>query len=158
VLEGGRAHDLTPSLTTEEEKELLYGSNDDRRTDRDGDTGMKEEAEKAWKQAEKEAEEATLNVKQAELQEIIWRRKAERKQRMEEQKKLEQAAMLAEQNRLQEEAETEKTAHRRQIEKLEEELRKARSGCEEKGVDPSARAEEMEGERHSHQKKGQIRK
>ncbi len=49
MLEGEEPMDLTPSLTTEEE-ELIYGSSYDRRTDRDGDTGMKEEeAEKAWK-------------------------------------------------------------------------------------------------------------
>ncbi len=59
VLEGEAPMDLTPSLMKEEEEELLYGSNYDRRTVRNGDTGMKEEeAEKAWKQAEKEAEEA----------------------------------------------------------------------------------------------------
>jgi DNA repair exonuclease SbcCD ATPase subunit len=119
-LEGGEPAAPT-GLTAEEEEALLYGSEDDT-------PPTEEEAEKARKQAEKEAEEADLNAKQAELQERIRRRKAERKQRMEEQMKLEQAAMLAEQERLREEAEAEKAAHRQQIEKLEEQLRLARSG------------------------------
>jgi hypothetical protein len=119
ALEGGEPAAPT-DLTAEEEEELLYGSEDDT-------LPTEEEAEKARIQAEKEAEEADLNAKQAELQERIRRRKAERKQRMEEQLKLEQAAMLAEQERIRGEAEAEKAAHRRQIEKLEEQLRQARS-------------------------------
>jgi hypothetical protein len=77
------------------------------------------------------------------------RRKAERKQRMEEQMKLEQAAMLAEQERLREEAEAEKAAHRRQIEKLEEQLRLARSGSgqKEEGGEGEDGEDEMDDDR-----------
>ncbi len=50
---------------------------------------------------------------------------------------------------MREEAEAEKAAHRRQIEKLEEQLRRARSGSEQKGD----RAEEMEEDRQSYQKR-----
>jgi hypothetical protein len=127
ALEGGEPAAPT-DLTAEEEEELLYGSEDDT-------PPTEEEAEKARKQAEKEAEEADMNAKQAELQKRIRRRKAERKQRIEEQMKLEQAAMLAEQERLREEAEAEKAAHRRQIERLEEQLRLARSGSGQKDED-----------------------
>jgi hypothetical protein len=135
-------------MTAEEEEELLHGSEDDT-------PPTEEEAEKARKQAEKEAEEADMNAKQAELQERIRRRKAERKQRMEEQLKLEQAAMLAEQERLRDEAEAEKAAHRRQIEKLEEQLRLARSGSGQKGEgrDGEEGEDEMDDDRPNYQKR-----
>ncbi|MFN9952093.1 MAG: hypothetical protein ACK55I_03270, partial [bacterium] len=70
---------------------------------------------------------------------------------MEDQQKLEKAAMLAEQERLREAAEAEKEAHRQQIERLEEQLRQARSGSSrnegEEGED------EMDDERPVYQKR-----
>jgi hypothetical protein len=147
ALEGGEPA-VPTDMTPTEEEELLYGSEDDT-------PPTEEEAEKARKQAEKEAEEADMNAKQVELQERIRRRKAERKQRMEEQLKLEQAAMLAEQERLREEAEAEKAAHRRQIEKLEEQLRLARSGSGQKGEggDGEDGEDEMDDDRPNYQKR-----
>ncbi len=67
--------------------------------------------------------------------------------------KLEQAAMLAEQDRLRDEAEAEKAAHRRQIEKLEEQLRLARSSSGQKGEGE----DEMDDDRPNYQKRDRSR-
>jgi hypothetical protein len=52
------------------------------------------------------------------------------RKKIEEQRRLERELLQSEKNRLREEAEAEKLAHRKQIEKLEAELRQAREAAE----------------------------
>ncbi len=109
------------NLSAAEEEALLYGSDREgepgeaRGTGEPGELGKADdcnmdEEEKARKKAEKDAEEADLLAKQAELTERIRRRKAEREKKIEEQRRLERELLQSEKNRLREEAETEKMA------------------------------------------------
>ncbi len=62
------------------------------------DRGDIDEEEKARRKAEREADEADLLAKQAELTERIRRREAEREKKIEEQRKLERELLQSEKN------------------------------------------------------------
>ncbi len=146
------------NLTAAEEEALLYGSDKEgepgeaRRAGEPGEPGktdnggIDEDEEMARKRAEREADEADLLAKQAELSERIRRRKAEREKKLEEQRRLEKELLQSEKNRMMEEAAAEKLAHRKQIEKLEAELRRAREAAD---------RNDDAGEGCSNQKRGQ---
>ncbi len=93
------------NLTAAEEEALLYGSDKEgepgeargdggpgERGKADSD-GEEEDEETARRRAEKEADEADLLAKQAELSERIRRRKAEREKKLEEQRRLESSVV-----------------------------------------------------------------
>jgi hypothetical protein len=149
------AEPVRTNLTAAEEEALLYGSDkegepgDARGSGEQGGSGGggPDEEEMERKKAEREADEADLLAKQAELAERIRRRKAEREKKLEEQRKLERELLQSEKNRLREEAESEKMAHRKQIEKLEAELKQAREAAEKR---------EDTGEGCSYQKRGRT--
>jgi hypothetical protein len=128
------AKELTP-----EEEALLYGTDDEKKSDtdkdvdKDGDTDMNAKAtseEERRRKSEREAEEEDLRLQLAERNEGIRRRKAEKERRIKEQQEKEVQLLMAEKNRISEEAEAEKRAHKLQIERLEAELRKARLSSE----------------------------
>ncbi len=88
------AEPVRSNLTAAEEEALLYGSDKEgepgeaRGTGEPGelgnaDGGDMDEEEKARKKAERDADEADLLAKQAELTERIRRRKAEREKKIE---------------------------------------------------------------------------
>jgi len=149
------AEPVRTNLTAAEEEALLYGSDkegepgDARGSGEQGGSGGggPDDEETERKRAEREADEADLLAKQAELAERIRRRKAEREKKLEEQRKLERELLQSEKNRLREEAESEKMAHRKQIEKLEAELKQAREAAEKR---------EDTGEGCSYQKRGRT--
>jgi hypothetical protein len=138
-LEGGTARTMTP----EEEEELLNYSEEEGTGTQTGDgedEAMKDEdSEEARQRAEKEAEESDRLAKLAEIQERIRRRKAEKERRMLEQKKKEEELRQAEQDRIRADgdqsllsflAEEERRIHLAQIQRLEEELRKAKENAD----------------------------
>jgi len=130
------ARDQARTMTPEEEEELLnYSEEEGPGTQAGGadDEEMKD-AEEARLRAEKEAEESDRLAKLAEIQERIRRRKAEKERRALEQKMKEDELRQAEQDRIRADgeqsrlsflAEEERRIHLAQIQRLEEELRKA---------------------------------
>jgi hypothetical protein len=129
------------TMTPEEEEELLnYSEEEGTGTQTGGgeDEEMKD-AEEARQRAEKEAEESDRLAKLAEIQERIRRRKAEKERRALEQKKKEDELRHAEQDRIRADgeqsrlsflAEEERRIRLAQIQKLEEELRKAKENAD----------------------------
>ncbi len=128
------------TMTPEEEEELLnYSEEEGSGTQTGGceDEEMKD-AEEARQRAEKEAEESDRLAKLAEIQERIRRRKAEKERRALEQKKKEDELRHAEQDRIRADgeqsrlsflAEEERRIRLAQIQKLEDELRKAKENA-----------------------------
>ncbi len=147
-------HAQRRELTAEEEK-LLYGSDDERRMEKNEDTEMREaeDEDEARRRAEKEADEEDQRARHAELTERIRRRKEEREKRKNEQRLKERELLAAEQNRLREEAEAETRAQMERVRKLEAELKKARgesgSSREDKSGGKRGRSESVESKQES---------
>ncbi len=132
-----------PARTMTPEEELLNYSEEEGTGTRTGDgedEEMKDEdSEEARQRAEKEAEESDRLSKLAEIQERIRRRKAEKERRILEQKKKEDELRQAEQDRIRADvdhsrlsflAEEERRIHLAQIQRLEDELRKAKESAD----------------------------
>jgi hypothetical protein len=146
-------HEQRKELTAEEEK-LLYGSDDERRMEKEEDTEMREseDEDEARRRAEKEADEEDLRARHAELTERIRRRKEERQKRINEQRLKEMELHAAEQHRLREEAEAETRAQMERARMLEEELRKARGeagNSRDKPGEKRGRSESVESKQES---------
>jgi hypothetical protein len=131
------------TMTPEEEEELLnYSEEEGTGTQTGGgeDEEMKDaDSEEARQRAEKEAEESDRLAKLAVIQERIRRRKAEKERRVLKQKKKEDELRQAEQDRIRADgeqsrlsflAEEERRIHLAQIQRLEEELRKAKENAD----------------------------